>query len=244
MQQTKAVNALIAELSKENMERDLTTFSEFHNRYYESQTGVESATWLEKQVQAAIDEAGVEGATVERVEHNFAQFSIVATVPGQSEEVVVVGAHQDSVNLRDPANGRSPGADDNGSGSVTILEAFRVLLQDEKISQGQAPLTIEFHWYAGEEAGLLGSQDIFSKYRQEGKQVKGMLNQDMTGYAKGMAEAGIEESFGLMTDNSDAELITFVEGVIAEVNFFFADAFIIEKKHEFATPFANTRLLS
>lgn len=219
MKQSKAVKAVIADLSKENMENDLTTFSEFHTRYYKSETGVESATWLEKQVQAAIDDAGVEGAKVERVEHEFAQFSLVATVPGQSEEVVVVGAHQDSVNLQDPEGGRSPGADDNGSGSVTILEAFRELLKDENISQGKAPLTIEFHWYAGEEAGLLGSQDIFAKYRQDGKKVKGMLNQDMTGYIKGMLDAGIEESFGLITDNSDEGLVEFLRDIITEVSF-------------------------
>lgn len=39
-----------------------------------------------------------------------------------------IGAHQDSVNLLLPMFLRSPGADDDGSGTVTILEAFRVLV--------------------------------------------------------------------------------------------------------------------
>lgn len=69
--------------------------------------------------------------------------------------------------------------DDNGSGTVAILEAFRVLITDPKIATGQAPNTIEFHWYAAEEAGMLGSLDIFSDYLRHDRQVKAMLNQDM-----------------------------------------------------------------
>lgn len=219
MSQQSKVNPMIADLSKENMQRDLQHLTQFNNRYYQSQTGVQSATWIQEQAQAAITAAGVTDGKVERFSHSFAQFSVIATIPGQSDETVVVGAHQDSINLRNP-NGRAPGADDNGSGSVTILEAFRGILQDETIKSGNAPYTIEYHWYAGEEAGLLGSQDIFSQYRQSGKQIKGMLNQDMTGYIQGMLNNGMQESFGLMTDNSDSSLVSFVENVISEVRRF------------------------
>ncbi|KAL7920715.1 hypothetical protein ACQKWADRAFT_297744 [Trichoderma austrokoningii] len=56
---------------------------------------------------------------------------------------------------------RSPGADDDGSGSVTTLEALRVIAYSDFTSKN----TIEFHWHSGEEGGLLGSQDIFSSYK-------------------------------------------------------------------------------
>ena len=39
-------------------------------------------------------------------------------------------------------------------------------------------VAVEFHWYAGEEGGLLGSQDIAASYEQEGKNVKGMFQMD------------------------------------------------------------------
>nr|ACJ06661.1 truncated leucine aminopeptidase 2 [Trichophyton tonsurans]WGU19478.1 truncated leucine aminopeptidase 2 [Trichophyton tonsurans]WGU19479.1 truncated leucine aminopeptidase 2 [Trichophyton tonsurans]WGU19480.1 truncated leucine aminopeptidase 2 [Trichophyton tonsurans]WGU19481.1 truncated leucine aminopeptidase 2 [Trichophyton tonsurans] len=142
-----AVNAMIATLSKENMQRDLTKLSSFHNRYYKSDYGKQSATWLQQQVQAVINSSGASryGAKVVSVRHNFVQHSIVATIPGRSPEIVVVGAHQDSINQRSPMTGRAPGADDNGSGSVTILEALRGVLQDQTIVQGKAANTIEFH---------------------------------------------------------------------------------------------------
>ena len=93
---------------------------------------------------------------------------------------------------------------------MTILEALRVLLSDEQIAAGEAAQTLEFHWYAGEEAGLLGSADIFDKYAADGEVVKGMLQQDMTGYG--------DKPMGVITDNVDEGLTEFIKKVIDEVN--------------------------
>jgi leucyl aminopeptidase len=49
------------------------------------------------------------------------------------------------------------------------------------VEQSFAPpagLAVEFHWFAGEEGGLLGSQDIAAAYEKQGKQVRGMLHMD------------------------------------------------------------------
>src|SRR5436305_2650424 len=62
-------------------------------------------------------------------------------------------------------------ADDDGSGTVTILEAFRTLVN----GQFKPDRPVEFHWYSAEEAGLLGSQAIALEYEKEGKDVVGML---------------------------------------------------------------------
>lgn len=67
------------------------------------------------------------------------------------------------------SSNKVPSSDDNGSGTVIILEAFRVLNTNCTIAASGAPYTIEFHWYAGEEAELRGSQDIFSDYRLSGR---------------------------------------------------------------------------
>ncbi|KEY64543.1 hypothetical protein S7711_03609 [Stachybotrys chartarum IBT 7711] len=204
--QISAVNTLISRYNIANVRTNLQRFSSFYNRYYRSTTGVESATWLFNQVSAVIAASGSTRATVRRVTHSFSQFSIVATIQGTSAKTVVVGAHQDSINSRSPT-GQAAGADDDGSGSMAILEAFRTILTDTRISGGQAPNTIEFHWYAGEEAGLLGSQAIFQQYAREGRNVAAMLNQDMVGYSP-------RNQFGIITDNTNAALNTFVRSVI------------------------------
>ncbi|KAF5022846.1 hypothetical protein F66182_5079 [Fusarium sp. NRRL 66182] len=209
--QTTAVRALLPKLSQANLRTTLTTFSNFHNRYYTSTYGQQSAEWLLGQVQSIITASGARNVTVRKFTHSWRQPSIIATIPGRTAATVVVGAHQDSVNLQNPSAGRAPGADDDGSGCVTILEALRVLLSDSRIASGQATNTIEFHWYAGEEAGLLGSGAIFQQYSREGRQVKAMLNQDMTGYFK----PGTREEIGIVTDFVDASLTAFLKRVIA-----------------------------
>ena len=60
-----------------------------------------------------------------------------------------------------------------------ILEALRVLA-----SAGFAPKdTLEFHFYAGEEGGLLGSAAVFANYKSAAKKVLAFVNQDMAGYS-------------------------------------------------------------
>ena len=135
-------------------------------------------------------------------------------VPEREPPPLVVGAHQDSVNQRSPTTGRAPGADDDGSGSMTILEAFRVLLTDPKIAAGEAPNTLEFHFYSAEEAGLLGSQAIFQQYSKDKRDVKAMFQQDMTGYVK----PGTDAAVGVITDFVDTGLTNFIKKVITAVS--------------------------
>lgn len=88
------------------------------------------------------------------------------------------------------------------------------MLTDSRIKAGQAANTIEFHWYAGEEAGLLGSGAIFQQYSRQGRDIKAMLNQDMTGYVK----PGTKQVIGIITDNVDASLTAYVKRIIAAVS--------------------------
>ncbi|GAB7363687.1 hypothetical protein MBLNU230_g4255t1 [Neophaeotheca triangularis] len=206
------VQDLIPQLSKKNMHSHLETFTSFHTRYYKSDYGAESSAWLLSQVNQTLASAGA--GTVQAFPHPWGQSSIIATLPGKSEKTVVIGAHQDSINLFLPSIFAAPGADDDGSGTVTILEALRVLLQDPQILAGESENTVEFHWYSAEEGGLLGSNAIFEAYEQEGRDIKAMLQQDMTGYTHGTLAAGEQESVGVIQDYVDAGLTAFIEKVV------------------------------
>jgi leucyl aminopeptidase len=49
------------------------------------------------------------------------------------------------------------------------------------LERNQAPeRTLEFFWYAGEESGLLGSAEIAEDYKNNGRDVVGVLQLDMT----------------------------------------------------------------
>lgn len=210
---------LLKELSQKHMHDNLEKFTSFHTRYYKSKYGAQSSAWLYNKVNETIQASGAAkyGAQVETFEHPWGQNSIIATIPGKSVKTVVIGAHQDSINMFLPSILAAPGADDDGSGTVTIIEALRVLLQSEAIVQGNASNTIEFHWYSAEEGGLLGSQAIFSAYEKKGREVKAMLQQDMTGYTHKTIEAGEPESVGVITDYVNPALTDFIKEVITEV---------------------------
>jgi leucyl aminopeptidase len=107
--------------------------------------------------------------------HPFAQPSIIARfepkVRNFSQPLTILGAHQDSMNYLFPLL-PSPGADDDCSGTVSILEAFRVLAHS-----GYVPINgpVEFHWYAGEEGGNLGSLAIARYKKESGARIGAMM---------------------------------------------------------------------
>ncbi|KAG0043125.1 Leucine aminopeptidase 1 [Gryganskiella cystojenkinii] len=194
-------------LSTANMEVALTEFTSFNTRYYKSETGHQSAQWLYKQISDLIEETEAESdISIRKFEHAWKQFSIIARFEGKDESLsnqpVIVGAHQDSVNMWLPFFGRSPGADDDGSGTVTILEVFRSL-----VNTGFRPQRpVEFHWYSAEEAGLLGSQAVAQSYEKKGIDVLAMIQNDMTGYVG----TKFAESYGIVVDFVDDELTELV----------------------------------
>ena len=72
------------------------------------------------------------------------------------------------------------------------MEVFRVLVENE--FNPERP--VEFHWYSGEEGGLLGSQEVAKQYYKEGRDVVAMIQNDMTGYVLDSDT----EVIGLITD--------------------------------------------
>ena len=207
---TSTIHPILKNLTTTHMRSNLEEFTSFYTRYYNSQHGKESSEWLQKR----ISETGV---SVEKFEHSWPQSSLIATIPGKTKKTVVIGAHQDSINNFLPSLLGAPGADDDGSGTVTILEALRVIIESEYLSKhGQFENTLEFHWYSAEEGGLLGSQDIFSQYERERRDVVAMLQQDMTGFVRYTLDAGKPESVGVITDFVDPKLTGFIKTVIDE----------------------------
>ncbi|KAL8415253.1 hypothetical protein RB594_006193 [Gaeumannomyces avenae] len=216
--QQDAIKPLLEKLDKSHMQTHLEKLTSFHTRYYKSDTGRQSSEWLLSEVNKTIADAGAHahGVHVEHFKHSWGQNSIIATIPGQSKSTVVVGAHQDSINLWLPSILAAPGADDDGSGTVTILEALRVLLQSDDFAKGKLKNTVEFHWYSAEEGGLLGSQAIFSSYEKQQRDIKAMLQQDMTGFVQRTLDAGKPESVGVIVDFVDPALTEFIKKIIVE----------------------------
>ncbi|PJJ47864.1 Zn-dependent M28 family amino/carboxypeptidase [Mumia flava] len=93
--------------------------------------------------------------------------------PANPDEVVVVGAHLDSV-------AAGPGINDNGSGSSTILEIAEEMA-DLKLTK-KLVRPVRFAFWGAEEAGLLGSEYYVANLSDEEKDaIYANLNFDMLG---------------------------------------------------------------
>lgn len=76
---------------------------------------------------------------------NITQYNIIAeSVDGDPNNVVMVGAHLDSVQ-------RGPGIQDNGSGSAALLEVA------QQMAKVKTRNKVRFAWWGAEESGLIGS---------------------------------------------------------------------------------------
>ena len=205
---------IIESISKSAMTQFLTKFTSFKTRYFRSTTGVQSAEWLFGELTALAKESNRSDVSlkVSKFEHSWGQFSIIASLEpteGISNDIAIVSAHQDSVNGWNPFWGASPGADDDGSGTVTIFEALRCLLAAEEFVPTR---TIQWHFYSAEEGGLLGSQKVAQSYISKLKiPVFGVFHIDMTGYAK----PGTNPVVALATDFTSKPLTEFVSLVVA-----------------------------
>ena len=123
------------------------------NRFDSAITNISTTTTNLTSARSGIQDVDYENVEVNPFKHPWPQSSIIARIPGRTAKTVVIGAHQDSINLFLPSLLGAPGADDDGSGTVTILEAFRVLVKHLKDSGEQLEQTVEFMWYSAEEGG-------------------------------------------------------------------------------------------
>lgn len=138
-------------------------------------SGTEEEGQTAKYIETAFAEMGYEpqvhpfsklGWEDDETEVMFDSANVIAVKTGDSQQVIVVGAHYDS-------SDEGLGADDNASGVGILLELA------EQLQSVSTPYTIHFVAFGGEEAGLLGSQVYVEELSaDEIKNTVGMINLD------------------------------------------------------------------
>jgi carboxypeptidase Q len=110
-------------------------------------------------------------------------FNVVAQMKGteKPDEYVMMSAHFDSWD-------GSSGATDNGTGTITMLEAFRILKQ---VYPNPKRTILVGHW-TGEEEGEVGSKAFYEDHPEVVKGLQALFNQDNgTGRIVRMGAAGL-----------------------------------------------------
>ena len=98
--------------------------------------------------------------------------NVIATIPGNSTNIIGFSAHYDSVQF-------STGAYDNGTGSTAVIELMEYYLNNPH------ERTLKFMWFGSEEVGLLGSKAYIEKHKEELKNFDFLINIDMIGVVLG-----------------------------------------------------------
>jgi len=103
--------------------------------------------------------------------------NVIGELPGRvaPDSIIIVCGHLDCTS--ETPYILAPGAEDNGTGSASVLEAARAMCQY------QFELTVRFITFSGEEQGLVGS-DIYASHVQDlGEHIAAVINVDMVGYS-------------------------------------------------------------
>jgi len=146
----------------------------FQNSRYTLGVGPLHPFGIEHAIKFVEEEMLKYGFTVQQVQYldGYAP-NIVSCLPGTvtPDQIVVMGAHLDNI----PSTGRAPGANDDGSGSASLMAAAAAI-HTLGATFGK---TLCFEHYTGEEQGLRGSRAMAELRAKRGDDVVAMLQQDM-----------------------------------------------------------------
>ena len=118
-------------------------------------------------------------ADKKRVDRPIILANVVATLKGtdpNDKRIFLISGHLDSRRSNEMDSiGVAPGANDDGSGTVAVMECARVM------SKHSFPATIIFVTVSGEEQGLLGAYFMAAKAKKENWKIEAVLNNDIMG---------------------------------------------------------------
>ncbi len=164
---------LAAQVSLERLRADILALQNFKTRYASTaQCDAAGAFILQRFRQLGLA-AEYDPFTFETY---YQSNNIVAVIPGKvaPERIVLACAHYDSTSNTPLVS--APGANDNGSGTATILELARILA-GEKFDFSIVLLCV-----SAEEWGLYGSDHYARQARQDGAEILAVVNVDMVAH--------------------------------------------------------------
>jgi hypothetical protein len=143
----------------------------------------------------------------------FTAYNVAAVVRGTDARLnktyVAFGSHYDHIGIvqGNPTDTIANGADDDGSGTVTMLAVARVM------QTAPARRSVLFVWHTGEEKGLLGSGHFANNPTVPIDSIVAHINMDMIG-----RRGGADAKFNSATQGGGAANTLFVLGPNAAPN--------------------------
>ncbi|MBX9949409.1 MAG: M20/M25/M40 family metallo-hydrolase [Candidatus Obscuribacterales bacterium] len=185
-ERNETIVEVLQRITAENLESKVKGLSEIHSRYsllpnFETALAL-AESWLLKT-----------GVTISRqlvpmAGGQTANLIGTKTGMGENRSLFIICAHLDSVNHDDEPNGRAPGADDNATGSATVIAIA------EAVADVSLLHDVRFVLFGGEEQNLFGSEAYVNELSDEDKaRLLGVINIDMAGSNNGPVPAVLLE---------------------------------------------------
>ena len=202
------ISKLVASISESRLQQQLRTLVAFGTRNTLSDTtsttrGIGAARqWILDELTRTSPKLQVSFDTHQipkggRITRDVELRNVVAILPGRTPRRIYVSGHYDTVNLGaqgqaglntagagfgNPAdNADAPGADDDGSGVVLMMELARVFAE----SGISFDATLVFTAVAGEEQGLIGAREEARGAKAANVPVQAIFNNDIVGGSMG-----------------------------------------------------------
>jgi leucyl aminopeptidase len=221
------VHNLIAGIKPDEMWRNLETLTRFSDRAASHGSGAAAASWIKQNLDVLAQHSGRHDISIYTIatQNNdvygnrvtSSQPSIIFKMGTSLKPAVILGAHLDTrpclkldgtddSGCRFDKTGPYPGADDDGTGSVTLLELARTLTA----SNIQFKNPVYLIWYAAEETGRIGSKSVVADFSLKHIPVAAVMQLDMTGYKHQR-----DSSLWFDDSHTDRRLTTFCRKLVA-----------------------------
>lgn len=164
------ITAMVAGVVQSELQSQVQTLQNFGTRHSQYSGGLNASLWVRDQFLSY----GYTNVTFD--DYNSWNDNVVCVKPGAiyPDRYVVIGGHYDSTNFS--GDSYAPGADDNATGTVGVLQAAKAMAAHE------FEYTTIFIAFSGEEQGLVGSDAWAADAAAAGMDIIGMLNMDMLCY--------------------------------------------------------------
>ncbi|OGT47031.1 MAG: hypothetical protein A3E82_08530 [Gammaproteobacteria bacterium RIFCSPHIGHO2_12_FULL_38_11] len=206
------VDKFIGEMNPQNILFYLTKLVSYEDRSANSINGQKAATWIKDEIEKIAKVNRRNDINIYFVDsgsnagEKLIQPSVIVKIGTSNDPGIVIGAHLDTLPVDILGHSEiKPGADDDGSGSATLLELARTLISSD--IRFKKPIYII--WYAAEEWGLIGSEQVVTEFKNKNIPIAAVLQLDMTGYRENN-----DPTMWLINDYVNPELTSFLEKLI------------------------------
>jgi len=198
------VQEIVSRVDADSVLGTIRRLQDFYTRYSTAESCRAAVAWMGEKLRSY----NCDSVAFDTFRPSYAP-NVIGVKHGKENprQIYIICGHID--NTSDQAPDRSPGSDDNASGTSAVLEAARVF-QDIDFAY-----SVYFIGFTGEEQGLFGSDSFATRAARRGDSIRAVLNFDMISYGR-----EDRDSLDVIGKDSSPNCAWLVDSFIANANLY------------------------